>query len=176
MPTILAREFLAQKIWRGGGPEDLQKQGRKILEKKLRWKISWEIPRGPKDQKNSRFQSGLKISSENEIFERATHRGPIFCGEIETSRLTFSSEIKKFDRDQKFRARFIDLLMGLFRGAVFHHGGGDRKQPIKQPTENSDQHHGLNGPFPLVNGPFSDLNGAFHRFPPKGPFCPLKIH
>ena len=38
------------------------------------------LPRGPKDQKNSRFRSGLKISSENEIFERATHRGPIFVG------------------------------------------------------------------------------------------------
>ena len=63
-----------------------------------------QIPRGPKDQKNSRFRSGLKISSENEIFERATHRGPIFGGEIETSRLKFSSEIKNFDRDQKFRS------------------------------------------------------------------------
>ena len=51
-------------------------------------------PRGPKDQKNSRFRSRLKISIENDIFERATHRGPIFCGEIETSRLKFSSEIK----------------------------------------------------------------------------------
>ena len=61
-------------------------------------------PRGPKDQKNSRFRAGLKISSENEIFERATHHGPIFCGEIETSRLKFSSEIKNFDRDQKFRS------------------------------------------------------------------------
>ena len=57
-----------------------------------------------------RFRSGLKISSENEIFERATHRGPIFCGEIETSRLKFSSleiknfesEIRNFDRDQIF--------------------------------------------------------------------------
>ena len=56
-------------------------------------------PRGPKDQKNSRFRSRLKISIENEIFERATHRGPIFRGEIETSRLKFSSEIKNFDRD-----------------------------------------------------------------------------
>ena len=30
--------------------------------------------------------------------------------------------------------RIIDLLMGLFRGAVFCHGEGARKQPIKQPT------------------------------------------
>ena len=65
------------------------------------------FPEGPKDQKNSRFRSGLKILSENEIFERATHRGPIFCGEIETSRLKFSSEIKNFDRDQKFRSGSI---------------------------------------------------------------------
>ena len=55
--------------------------------------------------KNSRFQARLKISSENEIFERATHRGPIFCGEIETLRLKFSSEIENFERDWKFRAR-----------------------------------------------------------------------
>ena len=57
------------------------------------------IPRGPKDQIKSRFRARLKISSENENFERATHRGPIFCGEFETSRLKFASEIKKFDRD-----------------------------------------------------------------------------
>ena len=69
-----------------------------------------EEPRGPKDQKKSRFRSRLKISIENEIFERATHRGPIFYGEIETSRLKFSSskiqtisiEIEIFDRDQFF--------------------------------------------------------------------------
>ena len=47
----------------------------------------------PKDQKK------MKVSSEIEIFERATHRGPIFRGEIETSRLKFSSEIINFDRD-----------------------------------------------------------------------------
>ena len=31
-----------------------------------------------KDPKNSRFRARLNISSENEIFEPATHRGPIF--------------------------------------------------------------------------------------------------
>ena len=56
-------------------------------------------PRGPKDQKNSRFRARLEISSENEIFERATHRGPTFCGEFETSGLKFSIEIKNFDQD-----------------------------------------------------------------------------
>ena len=45
--------------------------------------------------------------------------------------------------------------MGLSRGAVFRHGGGDRKQPIKKPTEMPTSTMGLNGPFPLVNGPFS---------------------
>ena len=58
----------------------------------------------------------------------------------------------------------IHLLMGPFRGAVFCNGGGARKQPIKQPTENSNQHRGLHGPLPLLNGPFSDLNGAFPQF------------
>ena len=57
------------------------------------------LPRGPKDQKNSRFRARLRISSENETFERATHRGPIFCGEIEMLRLNISSKINNFDRD-----------------------------------------------------------------------------
>ena len=94
---------------------------------------SGPLPRVPKDQKDSRFRAGLKISSENEIFERATHRGPIFCGEIETSRLKFSSEIKNFDRDQKFRSgsNFFDRLgpfSGISREAKFrraHFGCAD---------------------------------------------------
>ena len=48
----------------------------------------------------------------------------------------------------------IDLLMGLFSGAVFQHGGVPRKQPIN-----------LDGPFPVLNGPFSDLDGPFSRMP-----------
>ena len=64
--------------------------------------------------------------------------------------------------------------MGLLRGAGCQHGGGARKQPVKQSTENANQHHGLNGPFPLVNGPFSDLNGAFPRCRPKGAVFPLE--
>ena len=62
------------------------------------------VPRGPKDQKNSRFRARLKISSEIEIFECATHRSPIFCGEIDTLRLKFSIGIENFDRDWKFRS------------------------------------------------------------------------
>ena len=57
----------------------------------------WRDSREPKDQTNSRFRARLEISSENEIFERATHHGPcfFFVGEIETSRLEFSSEINQ---------------------------------------------------------------------------------
>ena len=40
----------------------------------------WGAPRGPKDLKISRFRARLTIASENEIFERAPHRGPIFWG------------------------------------------------------------------------------------------------
>ena len=69
----------------------------------------------------------------------------------------------------------IDLLMGLFRGAVFHHGRDARKQPIKQPAEMPTSTMALMGRFPLVNVPFSDLNGAFHRFRLKGLFYLLKI-
>ena len=54
----------------------------------------------------------------------------------------------------------VDLLMGLFRGAVFRHGGG---LPIS-----------VDGPFPLLNGPFSDLNGPIPECL-NGPFSLLKI-
>ena len=68
----------------------------------------WETPRVWKhpglaslNERSKKFE----ISSENEIFERATHRGPVLSGEIETSRLKFLSEIKNsieienFERD-----------------------------------------------------------------------------
>ena len=105
-----------------GGPESAHFRNPLLSESLLSESLSSESlpfePRGPKDQKNSRCRSGLKISSENEIFERATHRGPIFCGEIETSRLKFSSEIKNFDRDQKFRSgsNFFDRWVCLGEG------------------------------------------------------------
>ena len=68
------------------------------------------------------------------------------------------------------------LLTGLFRGAVFRHGGGARKQPVKQPTEmpTSTNLKALMGRFPSLMGHFSDLNGAFPRFRPKGPFYLFK--
>ena len=75
---------------------------------------------GPKIQKFADLGPGIEISIENEIFERATHRGPILSGEIETSRLKFSSEIKNFDRDQKIRSgsNCFDRWAVSRRGAV----------------------------------------------------------
>ena len=57
----------------------------------------------------------------------------------------------------------IDLLMGLFRGAVFRHGGGALKQPIKQPTEMPTSTLALMGRFRSLMGRFPTLMGAFHR-------------
>ena len=48
---------------------------------------------GPKINKNSRFRARLKISSGIDIFERATHRGHIFCGGNQ------DVEIENFERD-----------------------------------------------------------------------------
>ena len=102
----------------------LELQGRQRFESRVFKSLAIGDPRGPKDQKNSRFRAGVKISSENEIFERATHHGPIFCGEIETSRLKFSSEIKNFDRDQKYRSgsNFFDRwALWVWRSRDFAH-------------------------------------------------------
>ena len=44
--------------------------------------------------------------------------------------------------------------MGLFRGAVFRHGGGARKQPIKQQTEMPTSTMALMGRFPSLMGRF----------------------
>ena len=67
-------------------------------------------------ENNRDFERGWRFRARLTVFDRATHRGPIFvCGEIETSRLTCSSlKIKNFDRDWKFWARLrIVLIVGL---------------------------------------------------------------
>ena len=46
------------------------------------------------------------------------------------------------------------LKIGLFRGAVFHHGGVRENRPIA-----------LMGRFPSLMGRFSDLSGAFPQMP-----------
>ena len=65
---------------------------------------------------------------------------------------------------------FIDLLMGLFRGAVFRHGWGALKQPIKEPTETLTSTLALMGRFPLLMGRFPTLMGRFTDFVLRGCF------
>ena len=64
----------------------------------------------------------------------------------------------------------IDLLMGLFRGAVFRHGGGALKQPIKQPTETPTSTLALMGRFRSLMGRFPTLMGRFAAFVLRGRF------
>ena len=65
----------------------------------------------------------------------------------------------------------IDLLMGLFRGAVFRHVGGARKQPIKQPTEMPTSTMALMGRFTSLMGRFPTLMGRFTDFVLRGRFA-----
>ena len=58
-------------------------------------------------------------------------------------------------------SKLIDLLMGLFRGAVFRHGGGALKQPIKEQTETPTSTLALMGRFPSLMGRFPTLMGRF---------------
>ena len=64
--------------------------------------------------------------------------------------------------------------MGLFRGAVFRHGGGARKQPIKQPTEMPTSTMALMGRFPSSMGRFPTLMGRFPDFVLRGRFASWK--
>ena len=68
----------------------------------------------------------------------------------------------------------IYLLMGLFRGAVFRHGGGALKQPIKQPTETPTSTLALMGRFPSLMGRFPTLMGRFTDFVRRGRFTSWK--
>ena len=61
--------------------------------------FSGPAQRARRSKKKLRFRARVNMSSENEIFERATHATLFFCGEIETSRSKFASEIQNFDRD-----------------------------------------------------------------------------
>ena len=60
--------------------------------------------------------------------------------------------------------------MGLFRGAVFHHGRDARKQPIKQPAEMPTSTMALMGRFPSLMGRFPTLMGRFTDFALRGRF------
>ena len=64
--------------------------------------------------------------------------------------------------------------MGLFRGAVFRHGGGALKQPIKQLTETPTSTLALMGRFPSLMGRFPTLMGRFTDFVLRGRFTSWK--
>ena len=64
----------------------------------------------------------------------------------------------------------IDPLMGLFRGAVFRHGGGAGKQPIKQPIDMPTSTMALMGHFPPLMGRFPTLMGRFPDWALRGRF------
>ena len=68
----------------------------------------------------------------------------------------------------------IDLLKGLFRGAVFRQGGGARKQPIKQSTEMPTSTMTLLGRFPCLMGRFWALMGRFPDLILRGRFTSSK--
>ena len=69
---------------------------------------------------------------------------------------------------------YIDISMGLFRGAVFRHGLGARKQPIKQPTEMPTSTMALMGRSPSLMGRFPTLMGRFPDFVLRGRFTSSK--
>ena len=70
----------------------------------------------------------------------------------------------------EFSENHRPLSLGLFRGAVFRHGGGALKQPIKQPTETPTSTLALMGRFPSLMGRFPTLMGRFTDFAVRGRF------
>ena len=68
------------------------------------------------------------------------------------------------------QCQLIDLLMGLFRRAVFRHVGGALKQPIKEPTETPTSTLAFMGRFPSLMGRFPTLMGRFTDFVLRGRF------
>ena len=76
--------------------------------------------------------------------------------------------------DEETSHPLIDLLMGLFRGAVFRHVWGALKQPIKEPTETPTSTLALMGRFPSLMGRFPTLMGRFTDFVLRGRFTSWK--
>ena len=76
----------------------------------------------------------LKFSSEIENFKRAAHQTPIFCGEFWRSGLKISSEIEIFKREWKFQSRLIffdlwALRVGLASKSQENRSDHGRKSP-----------------------------------------------
>ena len=76
--------------------------------------------------------------------------------------------ILAMSRKDFWSPHIVDLLMGLFRGAVFRHGGGALKQPIKDSTETPTSTLALMGRFPSLMGRFPTLTGRFADFVLRG--------
>ena len=68
-------------------------------------------------------------------------------------------------------ARVIDLFMGLFRGAIFHHGGSARKQPVKHLTEMPTSTMALTGRFPSLRSIVVWIRASY--CPPSSKFLDL---
>ena len=85
------------------------------------------------------------------------------CGVLMTT-------IKETQSSMLISSNVIDLLMGLFRGAVFYHGRDARKQPIKQPAEMPTSTMALMGRFHSLMGRFPTLMGRFTDFALRGRF------
>ena len=94
-------------------------------------------------------------------------------GRVPQNFFLLSPEGPKIEKFQD-RPPVIDLLMGLFRGAVFRHGGGARKQPIKQQTEMPTSTMALMGRFPSLMGRFPTLVGRFPDYVLRGRFTSWK--
>ena len=78
----------------------------------------------------------LKFSSELEIFKRATHEDPIFCGEFGRSGLKISSEIENFKRSWIF-SRFGPLGEFAWISASLCTMHPVVKSPIRKNSEKS---------------------------------------
>ena len=92
---------------------------------------------------------------------RVPELNPFFCCESRFGAAPLKIANRRFEAIRanrqniaKMGVYFIDLLMGLFKGAVFDHGRLPENSPLA-----------LMGRFPSLMGLFSDLNGQFPRMP-----------
>ena len=139
---------------------------------------SFDLRSQEKCQKNSLRKScdvGLRCENRNvlkiERCEMPAIRTPAALWPVDASACDAKSLAMWVERCEPLS---IDLLMGLFRGAVFCHGEGALKQPIKQPTETPTSTLALMGRFPSLMGRFPTLMGRFTDFVLRGRFTSWK--
>ena len=95
---------------------------------------------------------------------------PRFSQEWTNHRIAKSGRFANFVRQPGFNVNSHRPLNGPFRGAVFRHGGGALKQPIKQPTETPTSTLASMDRFPSLMGRFPTLMGCFTDFVLRGRF------